>query len=60
MGEHQRRVHSTSQAQAFDMLAKVTTSSGIYVKNIGDIIKSKVADYFKYSMHEAESFRDLF
>jgi len=60
MSDHHKRVQSNSQAAAFEQIAKVATSSGIYVKNLGDVIRKGLADYFKYNMDESESFRDLF
>lgn len=60
MSDHHKRVQSTSQAAAFEQMAKVITSSGVYVKNLGDVIRKGLADYLKYNMDEADSFRDLF
>jgi hypothetical protein len=60
MSEHQRRIQCTTQAVAFEQIAKVMTSSGIYVKNLGDIIRKNLADHMKYNLHEGDTFKDLF
>lgn len=60
MSEHQRRIQCTTQAVAFEQIAKVMTSSGIYVKNLGEIIRKNLADHMKYNLHEGDTFRDLF
>ena len=36
------------------------SSTGVYVKNLGEMMKRNFADHMKYNMQEGDSFRDLF
>lgn len=36
------------------------TSSGVYVKSLGDGFKKSFTDHLKYNLHEADTFKDLF
>jgi hypothetical protein len=36
------------------------TSTGVYVKQLGDVFKSSFAQHLKYNLNEASTFRDLF
>ena len=60
MCELQKRVQCPSQAQTFEHLSKVMSSTGVYVKNLGEMMKRNFADHMKYNMQEGDSFRDLF
>jgi hypothetical protein len=44
----------------FDHLSKVMTSSGVYIKQLGDMFKTSFAQHLKYNLNEASTFRDLF
>jgi len=36
------------------------TSTGVYIKQLGDMFKTSFSQHLKYNLHEAGSFRDLF
>ena len=44
----------------FEHLAKVMSSSGVYVKTLGDMFKKSFTEHLKYNLHEADTFKDLF
>lgn len=60
MCELQKRIQCPSQAQSFEHLARVMTSTGVYIKQLGDMMHKSFAEHLKYNLHEGESFRDLF
>ena len=60
MSSLQNRIQCTSQQQVFDQLSKIMQSTGIYVKNVGDMLKTSFTDHLKYNLHEGDTFRDLF
>ncbi len=36
------------------------SSTGVFIKSLGEIMSRGFADHLKYNLHEAETFRDLF
>jgi uncharacterized protein YjcR len=36
------------------------SSTGVFVKNLGDLLRKGFTEHLKYNLHEAETFRDLF
>jgi hypothetical protein len=36
------------------------TSTGVYVKNLGDMFETSFTKHLKYNLHEADTFKDLF
>ena len=36
------------------------TSTGVYIKQLGDMYRSSFSQHLKYNLHEAGTFRDLF
>lgn len=60
MSEHQKRIQCTSQAQAFEQLSGVISSTGVYVKNVGELMRKGFSDQMKYNLHEGDTFKDLF
>lgn len=60
MCEHQKRIQCVSQAQVFEQLSRVMSSTGIYIKNLGEMMRKGFSDHLKYNLHEAETFKDLF
>jgi phage-related minor tail protein len=60
MCELQKRVQCPSQAQAFEHLSRVMSSTGIYVKNLGELMKKYFADHLKFNLNEGDSFREMF
>lgn len=60
MSQLQVRIQSTSQALVYENLSKVMTSTGVYVKNLGDMFNTSFTKHLKYNLNEADSFKDLF
>jgi hypothetical protein len=46
--------------QVFENISKVMSSTGVYVKNLGELMNKGFAEHLKYNLHEADTFRDLF
>lgn len=36
------------------------TSTGVYIKNLGDMFNTSFTKHLKYNLHEADTFKDLF
>jgi hypothetical protein len=36
------------------------TSTGVYIKNLGDMFNVSFTKHLKYNLNEADSFKDLF
>ena len=60
MSQVQVRIQSTSQALVYEHLSKVMTSTGVYVKNLGDMFNTSFTKHLKYNLNEADSFKNLF
>ncbi len=60
MSQLQVRIQSTSQALVYENLSKVMTSTGVYIKNLGDMFNVSFTKHLKYNLNEADSFKDLF
>jgi hypothetical protein len=44
----------------YEHLSKVMTSTGVYIKNLGDMFNVSFTKHLKYNLNEADSFKDLF
>lgn len=60
MSQLQVKIQCTPQALVHEHLSKVMTSTGVYIKQLGDMFKTSFSQHLKYNLHEAGSFRDLF
>ncbi|TNV73396.1 hypothetical protein FGO68_gene7261 [Halteria grandinella] len=60
MAEQQKRINCHSQVQVFENISKVMSSTGVFVKNLGEVMNKGFAEHLKYNLHEADTFRDLF
>ena len=54
------KIQCTPQALVYENLSKVMTSTGVYIKQLGDMFKSSFSQHLKYNLQEATTFRDLF
>ena len=36
------------------------SSTGVYIKNLGEMIKKSFTEHMKFNLHEGDSFRDMF
>ena len=60
MSQLQVKIQCTPQALVYDHLSKVMTSTGVYIKQLGDMFRGSFAQHLKYNLNEAGTFRDLF